>query len=278
MDRELFLMLIVTMVGFFLAVYALFLFAVYFISWLSWLTSGKGHRPSFSLLLDRKFTISLIATGIVSGVLMYLGVLSPRIPIELTSISEIAKVEWPGEIDVRDTGSIRLTLFRTPDDTYQPLIEIPSNNSMVRKVIPIGTPQALLKDAFGPGYHVLANASVSGEGFDFSTTSNPTQPFSESNLYWTWTVAPKRPGKHFIQANISAIWAPGDTYPITNTTIISGETISRTIWVHSLFVDVTEPFFRWGSYTLGEILGGLFGVGLLVLQPHLGRLSEMGIE
>jgi hypothetical protein len=170
-------------------------------------------------------------------------------------------------MNLSNTGTIRLALLRTSDNTYQPTIEITGNSAIVATVVPIGTPQALLKDAFGPGYYIFAKANLTNPAFNINLVSPKIQPFDEPRLDWVWSISPQKTGEHILNASISILWALGATAPIT-TTAVNEDYIQRQVWHGNFKVNVTEPFVRRGSYTIGEIWQLLFGVVPTLLSPE----------
>jgi hypothetical protein len=74
-----------------------------------------------------------------------------------------------------------------------------------------GTPDAAIKDAFGPGYTPIANATLSPDAGPFQIVPIAAEPPSgatldQQSVVWKWSVIPRTAGASYLDVTVTIIW------------------------------------------------------------------------
>jgi len=162
----------------------------------------------------------------------------------------VVEAEWPEKMDFGRSDSIRVSLVRTASGDWEPTVEGSGHTARGATIVPVGTPEAPLQQAFGSGYEGCAVANLVGSAFEVQAINLDCQSLDMPRVTWEWNLVAKADGPQVINANIEAVWTP-----------IGGEgkEIRRQIWRAQLAIRVTKPLIARGQLQIFSIVEALVG-------------------
>lgn len=176
---------------------------------------------------------------------------------------DIAEAEYPPRMNLSDSSSFRISLKRTSNKGYQATIETEGNVSIASLVsAPIGTPDASIAQALGSDYIPIISADLVGSSFDIVRASPITQPYDIDHVDWIWNIKPKSLGDQELNASLFVTWISMVSTTTTTTTTTINPQMARQLWRGQYKIHIEEPYFRFGTYTLGELWTLLIGAGI----------------
>jgi outer membrane biosynthesis protein TonB len=169
-------------------------------------------------------------------------------------VRSVIEVEWPMQMEVNRSDSVRIMLIRISEEVYVPTVEVAGNTVEAATPIPLGTPGAPIEEAFGRSYHAFATASLIGTTFDIERASPGRRSLEQDRIVWEWNLMPTTKGPQTLNANIIIEWEPDD----------GGSTIERQIWRARLDTTVRKPLLPTRNVGLLTTIGGVLGSGFTI--------------
>jgi hypothetical protein len=167
------------------------------------------------------------------------------------------EIEWPGRLDMKSTGTIRVSLVNETGVPSPPVTDIPGSN-VNKSPLPAGClPQGKsLANAYGPQFEANASAKLTTAPADFDVQpgADGEQPVDPSKTTWTWLITPKSSGSHNVALSASVRWKERRG---------GREKPACTILNRSLTVYVEDTWYNEGNLKTAQSLVGIAG---LVLQ------------
>lgn len=116
------------------------------------------------------------------------------------------EVEWPESIDLKDSGTFRVSILGEAEQASAPTTDIAGDQ--VTRLDPnhCNTPVASLRDAYGSQFEAIATAKLTSSGFDVQASSTDAQSLDNPRVTWQWDIKPKSGGSHDVQLTISVHW------------------------------------------------------------------------
>jgi hypothetical protein len=167
------------------------------------------------------------------------------------------EIEWPGRLDIKSTGTIRVSLVNETGAPSPPVTDIPTSNVSKTPVaagcLPAGKS---LRNAYGPQFEARASAKLTTAPADFDVQpgNDEEQTLDPSKTTWTWLITPKSSGSHNFALSASVRWKERRG---------SHEKPSCRILARSLGVYVEDSWYNEGNLKTAQTVVGLVG---LVLQ------------
>jgi hypothetical protein len=165
-------------------------------------------------------------------------------------VTTVVEAEWPEKMEFGRSDAIRVSLVRTENGDWVPTVEGAGHTARSATIVPVGTPEAPLQQAFGSKYEGCTVANLVGTAFEVKAINTECQSLDMPRVTWEWNLVAKADGPQVINANIEAVWTP-----------IGGEgkEIRRQIWRAQLAIRVTKPLIARGQLQIFSILEGLVG-------------------
>jgi len=175
---------------------------------------------------------------------------SSAAPVPMSQMTTIVEAEWPEKIEFGRSDAIRVSLMRTASGDWEPTVEGAGHTARSATVVPVGTPEAPLQQAFGTEYEGCAVANLVGSAFEIQAINAGCQSLDMPRITWEWNLMAKVDGPQVVNANIEAVWTP-----------IKGEgkEIRRQIWRAQLTIGVTKPLIARGQLQIFSFVEGLVG-------------------
>jgi hypothetical protein len=166
---------------------------------------------------------------------------------------ERVEAEWPARLEARHSGTIRVSLIGTFEDYLR--VEIYGNTAVASTPIPVGTPDADLRLAFGREYEAYAVAHIAGARFDISLASPESQSLDQPRVDWIWNIASDDPGLQGIDVSIEIEWRGVHNLE---------ESLRRQIWRSHLEIEVFQQVVSTGQVSAFSLLSAFLGSGLSI--------------
>lgn len=168
------------------------------------------------------------------------------------------EVEWPGRLDMKGTGTVRVSIVNESGGPAPPAADIPGS-SVSQLPLPEGCVPAgkSLRNAYGPQYeaHASAKLTAASADFDVQPGGDEQQPLNTSRATWTWLIKPRAAGSHNVTVSAIAEWRPKQPK--------SPAKPSCRILNRSFPVYVEDSWYNEGNLKTAQTVVGLVG---LVLQ------------
>jgi len=175
---------------------------------------------------------------------------SPVPPAPTPQVTTVVEAEWPEKMEFGRSDAIRVSLVRTENGDWVPTVEGAGHTARSATIVPVGTPEAPLQQAFGSKYEGCAVANLVGAAFDVKAINAECQSLDMPRVTWEWNLVAKTDGPQVINVNIEAVWTPVGG---------EGKVIQRQIWRAQLAIRVTKPLVARGQLQIFSILEGLVG-------------------
>lgn len=166
----------------------------------------------------------------------------------------VLESEYPQKIEIGRSDSLRITLFRTHQETWVATVDGTEHTAEISSPQPIGTIDAPLEEAFGKEYTACAIALLEGQAFDIGEVTSGCQSLEQPEITWVWNIKPKSDalGVQIVNIRIEGQWHSTNNNP----------TIQRELFRTIYTIEVTKPFI--GYINLGSVVSGLIGSGLSI--------------
>ncbi len=178
---------------------------------------------------------------------------SPTQPVE-ESFQTVIEVEWPVQMEIDRSDTVRIALVRVSDGLYVPTAEVAGNVVEAATPIPVGTPGSPIEEAFGGDYQAFATASLVGTTFNIERGSLARRSLAGDRIVWDWNLTPTAKGPQILSANIVIEWEP----------VNGGAVIERQIWQARLDTEVKKrivPTRNAGLITaFSSVIGSVFSI------------------
>ena len=178
--------------------------------------------------------------------------------------SVIIEAQHPGWMNMGASDTINLSLKRIIAEMATTTSMRPDRTTVAGAPAVVGTPEAVLGQAFGPGYDAVVIAKVIAPAFEVQSTGDE-HPLDQDEITWQWGITPKLAGHQLVIISVDGQWRPQ----------AGGRMIERTLWRQDFYIDVDEPMLNRGQIDLASLLTGLAGSMLsipwLVEQMRLLR-------
>lgn len=250
----------------------------------------KKARKQIALILGVSALIILLL--VVCGLLVLRRLTAPCCPssgapgpilvvnLPLSSLDIIT--DTPSSMRVKTSYTIKVSLTPKGQTLISGLM-IEMATPTASDTIPVGTPGASLKEAFGPGLEPVAMATLQADTFVISPVGPVEEPLDQSEVTWEWSVTPNESGTQFLAVDIEGYWraAHGEArgpYRIGDKTFrvdVSAPTPVPTP------TPTPEPFITPGHIDIGaiitslpSILLGAGGLGVLLIVGLVSHLKR----
>jgi LysM repeat protein len=171
------------------------------------------------------------------------------VPTPLPQI--VVKAEWPREMYLKSSDSVRISLVQTMDQVVAPPIETPGHTVIVAGPIPVGTLETLAQGTFGPGYRTSVVATLAATTFEVKLATVEEQSLEQPQIMWEWNISPQEPGsQQIVNVNIDVKWEPIED---------EGKPIQYTIWRHGLQIPVKRSWMTTGQLNAFSLISALIG-------------------
>jgi hypothetical protein len=197
---------------------------------------------------------------------------SPTLPATLTVQAPIStpspeptiilEADWPTRLEVRQSGTIRVSLIRTSESTFTTTVEVAERQSSSSTPISVGTPGVALGAAKGPEYEAYVTARLAAPAFDATLASPETQLLDQTRNTWKWTIISENANLHEVNASISVHWKLKDSGSQSTET----NEFEPVIWETDppIKIEVFEPLITTGQLNIFALVTGFIGSGLSV--------------
>jgi len=174
-------------------------------------------------------------------------------PTQSPAPAIMVKAQWPEELGVGDSGTIRITLFLNNKDTDALTGNIEGNISSTSTVKPIATFGADY-EAFVAPMLIAVNITHVSSGID----PQPLKPLDgSSSIDWVWSITADQPGSQTVNAFITIEWQRKDGL---------GPSVKSTIWDTNdkpINIEVVQPLLTTGQLSLSTILSSGLSIPFL---------------
>ncbi len=175
---------------------------------------------------------------------------SSAAPLPTSQMTTVVEAEWPEKMDFGRSASIRVSLVRTARGDWEPTVEEAGHTARGATIVPVGTPEAPLQQAFGSKYEGCAVANLVGSAFEVQAINPDCQSLDMPRVTWEWNLVAKADGLQVVNANVEAVWTPiGE----------EGKEIRRQIWRAQFAIRVTKPLIAKGQFQIFSIVEALVG-------------------
>jgi len=181
----------------------------------------------------------------------------------------VIEAQHPGWMDMGASDTINLSLKRIIAEMATATSVRPDHTTVAGAPTVVGTPEAALGQAFGPGYDAVVTAKVIAPAFEVQSTGDE-HPLDSDEITWQWGITPKRAGRQVVIVSVDGQWQSQ----------ASGRTIKRNLWHKEFAIIVYEPMLRRGQIDLASLatalIGSVLSVPWLVEQIRLRRQQGQG--
>ena len=134
---------------------------------------------------------------------------------------------------------------------------------------PVGTPDATVQQAFGPGFLPSAVATLNAGTFKvLSAPLEDAQYLDQPVVGWEWNVTPQFTGTQILSVDITATWKftqVGSSSVLLQPTYRIGDPqLSIAVTEPPAHLTPSQPFFILGQFNLGELITQL-STGILII-------------
>ena len=168
-----------------------------------------------------------------------------RVPVP--QATETVHIAWPRRTTTDQTATVRLGFGRTAP--------LPSAGGLsLVAVLPTAVPQTVFRvdRAVAAAYDGVLVARLEAPGVEPSFVTADAQALTQADMGWTWSLAPRQPGRYQARASLEVRWTPRD----------GGAPIVCTVWQQPLDIEVVQAPLPSGLLNLL----GLVGLVLVVLD------------
>ena len=185
-----------------------------------------------------------------------------RVPPSPTPLPRpfMAEVEWPAQMEIESSSTIRLTLIRGIEGLV-PTLEIQAGTASLSTPVDVGTPEARPPGVAGGEYEPYAIARLAGTGLEVQPASPEEQSLTQPRVSWVWTIRPQDPGPHSLEGQVEVEWRPVGG---------AGAEETQQLWSFQVDVEVLQPPLLGGQVDVLSLLSGF--TGFVLILPWLYEL------
>jgi hypothetical protein len=175
-------------------------------------------------------------------------------PVPTPPPDVLLEIEYPEKIEIGRSDSIRITLFRTQQQTWVATIEGTEHVVTLASPQSVGTPDSPIEEAFGPEYTGCAKAYLDGQAFDIGELTPECQPLEQPSFTWDWSIMPKSDaqGLQVINIRIEGRWESLNT----------DSKVQRELFRSRFEVQITKPITAY--INIASIITSIVGSGFSV--------------
>ena len=163
----------------------------------------------------------------------------------------IIQADWPKQMEVDSSDSIRISLVRMQAINFIPTIQ--KDAEVYTTTLVFGTPGIPIESAFGTEYSASALAKLIGVSFEIAA-SKEEWGLDQPEISWNWNLVSNKPGVQRVNVTIEGNWKSK-----TNKS-----SIQRLMWDRDLEIEVIEPWIKKGQLTVASLIAAFLGSALSI--------------
>jgi len=178
----------------------------------------------------------------------------------------VIEAHHPGWMEMGASDTINLSLKHIIAEMATATSVRPDRTTVAGAPAFPGTPEAVLEQAFGPGYDAVVIAKVVAPAFEVQSTGDELS-LDQDEVTWQWGITPKHTGHQLVTISVEGQWRPQ----------AGGRSINRNLWRRDFYIDVYEPMLSRVQFELVTVIVALFGVvgSALGFIPPIQELHQL---